>query len=116
MALTRMVLEMGMGVDLHGGDATKAARRAVEDALRHASLSFVQPLTGGDPNQMYVRVIVGVPRHQGIRAHEVLRALPYGIKTLEVHPGGLEVPSPDGQDVTLIATAAVVVSLDLPAR
>ena len=29
MALKRMVLEIGMGNDLHGGDYTKAAIRAV---------------------------------------------------------------------------------------
>jgi uncharacterized protein (TIGR02058 family) len=31
---------MGMGVDVHGCDATKAARRAVSDAIRHSSLGF----------------------------------------------------------------------------
>ena len=31
---------MGMGVDVHGWDYTKAARRAVSDALRHSSLNF----------------------------------------------------------------------------
>ena len=30
MALKRMVLEIGMGNDLHGGDYTKAAVRAVQ--------------------------------------------------------------------------------------
>ncbi len=29
MAKTRWITEMGMGVDVHGGDYTKAARRAV---------------------------------------------------------------------------------------
>ena len=33
MALNRAILEMGAGNDLHGGDYTKAAIRAVEDAL-----------------------------------------------------------------------------------
>src|SRR2546430_8563474 len=32
------VLEFGMGVDVHGGDGTKAACRAVSDAIRHSSL------------------------------------------------------------------------------
>ena len=40
MALIRYVTEMGMGVDVHGGDYTKAARRAVSDAIRHSSLNF----------------------------------------------------------------------------
>ena len=33
MALKRCLLELGSGVDLHGKDSTKAARRAVFDAL-----------------------------------------------------------------------------------
>ena len=40
MALTRYLTEMGMGVDVHGRDYTKAACRAVSDALRHSSLNF----------------------------------------------------------------------------
>jgi uncharacterized protein (TIGR02058 family) len=33
MPLIRCVTEMGMGVDVHGSDATKAAKRAVSEAL-----------------------------------------------------------------------------------
>jgi len=36
-----MVLEFGMGVDVHGQDCTKAARRAVSDAIRHSSLPLL---------------------------------------------------------------------------
>ena len=32
----RIILEMGSGNDLHGGDYTKAAVRAVQDALHHS--------------------------------------------------------------------------------
>ena len=35
---TPVVLEFGMGVDVHGEDGTKAACRAVSDAIRHSSL------------------------------------------------------------------------------
>ena len=43
MALQRIILELGSGNDLHGGDYTKAALRAVQDALHHSSLSLSQP-------------------------------------------------------------------------
>ena len=36
--MKRIILEMGMGNDLYGEDYTKAACRAVEDAIRHSSL------------------------------------------------------------------------------
>ncbi|MFM7692405.1 MAG: Lin0512 family protein, partial [Alphaproteobacteria bacterium] len=44
MALKRIILEMGSGNDLHGGDYTKAALRAVQDALHHSSLAFIRTL------------------------------------------------------------------------
>ena len=40
----RMLLEIGMGNDLHGGDYSKAALRAVQDAVHHSSLSLVRSL------------------------------------------------------------------------
>ena len=44
MAQKRVILELGTGNDLHGGDYTKAALRAVQDALHHSSLSFIRSL------------------------------------------------------------------------
>ena len=44
----RVILEMGSGNDLHGGNYTKAAVRAVEDAIHHSSLTFIRTL-GIDP-------------------------------------------------------------------
>ena len=40
----RVILEMGAGNDLHGGNYTKAACRAVDDALHHSSLSMILSL------------------------------------------------------------------------
>ena len=59
MTEQRIIIEMGMGNDLHGMDYTKAAARAIEDALRHSSL----PLFGAldvTPDQMRVQVTVAV--------------------------------------------------------
>ena len=41
MALTPAVLEMGTGIDLHGQNATEAARRAVWNAVHQSSLMFL---------------------------------------------------------------------------
>ena len=51
MARVRCITEMGMGVDVHGRDATKAAKRAVSDAIRHSSLGFFRML-GKTANDM----------------------------------------------------------------
>ena len=42
MALTRYLTEMGMGVDVHGRDYTKAACRAVSDALRKRLVNLMK--------------------------------------------------------------------------
>ena len=44
MAEKRAILEMGSGAALHGGDYTKAATRAVYDAIHHSSLTFIKSL------------------------------------------------------------------------
>ena len=44
MALKRIILEMGHGNDMHGGDYTKAALRAVQDAFHHSSRPFLRTL------------------------------------------------------------------------
>jgi hypothetical protein len=59
MADQRLILEMGTGNDLYGGDYTKAAVRAVHDAMRHSSLSLYWSL-GLDPAQMRVNITIGV--------------------------------------------------------
>ena len=54
MVERRIILELGMGNDLHGGDYTKAALRAVDDALRHSSLTLLRSLSI-DPASMRVQ-------------------------------------------------------------
>ncbi len=44
MPVKRVILELGTGNDLHGGDYTKAALRAVQDALHHSSLTMLRTL------------------------------------------------------------------------
>ena len=77
MARVRCITEMGMGVDVHGKDATKAAKRAVSDAIRHSSLSFVR-LFGKTANDMFVDVTVGVPDPSVVDTAAVAKELPYG--------------------------------------
>jgi uncharacterized protein (TIGR02058 family) len=110
MARVRCVTEMGMGVDVHGRDATKAAKRAVSDAIRHSSLGFVR-LYGKTPHDMFVDVTIGVPNPEAVDTAAVAKELPYGTVTVKAVKGGLDIPS-DGGDAITIANAAVIVSLD----
>jgi uncharacterized protein (TIGR02058 family) len=106
----RVILEMGSGNDLHGGDYTKAAVRAVEDAIHHSSLTFIRTL-GVDPRTMQVEVTIGVQQPDKVNVAVVKTALPHGQVTVNVIKGGLDVPDEEVGDVAVIATAAVAVRL-----
>jgi uncharacterized protein (TIGR02058 family) len=109
MARVRCITEMGMGVDVHGRDATKAAKRAVSDAIRHSSLPLFQEVRerGG---RMLVDVTIGVPDPDSVKLDVVRQELPHGEVTVHVVNGGLRSPSSD----TLIACAAITVSVEYP--
>ncbi|BBK31170.1 uncharacterized protein (TIGR02058 family) [Stella humosa] len=113
MAWKRVVLEIGMGTDIRGGDSTKAAVRALRDALWHNSLGIAE-LVGQTSDDMRVAVTIGVPRPETVRTEEVLAVLPHGTGTVTVVDGGLAIPREGTGDVTLIAHAAAIVQLDLP--
>lgn len=113
MAFRRVVLEIGMGTDIRGADPTKAAVRALRDALWRNSLTITKAL-GLDPDAMRVEVTIGVPRPQDVDHQAVLDVLPHGSGTVTVVAGGLEIPNEAGTDATLLAHAAAVVRLDLP--
>ncbi len=115
MAWRRMVLEIGMGTDIRGGDSTKAAVRALRDALWHNSLTLARAI-GQDSDQMRVKVKIGVPNPESVNKDEVLAILPHGTGTIEVVEGGLSMPNYGNDDVTMMAHAAAEVFLDVEDR
>ena len=91
MTWKRVVLEIGMGTDIRGADSTKAAVRALQDALWHNSLPIGKAL-GMPTDSMRVEVIIGVPRPDQVDKEAVLAVLPHGTGTVNVVEGGLESP------------------------
>jgi uncharacterized protein (TIGR02058 family) len=112
MAKKRMVMELGMGSSLKRQDYTRAACRAVEDALWHNSLSVADAF-GLDRHDMIIEVEIGVQNPDKVSENEVAKVFPYGRVSVSVVEGGLDVPKPDGSGITVIANAAVVVYLDI---
>ena len=112
MTLKRAILEMGAGNDLHGGDYTKAALRAVQDALHHSSLSFISSL-GIDKSKLVVNVTIGVQQPIKVDAGKIKASLPVGTVTVDLVKGGLDVPDEAAGDVAVIASAAIQVMLDV---
>ena len=113
MPAKRVILELGSGNDLHGGDYTKAALRAVQDALHHSSLAMLRALKV-DSKTMQVEVTIGVQRPEKVDVEKVKASLPHGQVTVKVVKGGLNVPAEQQADMAVIASAAVAVRFDLP--
>jgi uncharacterized protein (TIGR02058 family) len=113
MPLKRVILEMGTGNDLHGGDYTKAAVRAVFDALHHSSLGIARAIDI-DIESMQVEVIIGVQQPDKVDKDAVLATLPHGQVTVKAVKGGIDIPDEAGGDFAIIANAAIQVRLDLP--
>jgi uncharacterized protein (TIGR02058 family) len=111
MMKTRVILELGSGTDLHGSDYTKAALRAVDDALHHSSLTFVSSLNL-DRNGLDVDVTIGVQHPELVDLERVRGSLPSGSVTVRAVKGGLDVAEADGNDRTVIASAAIAVRIE----
>lgn len=95
-----------MGNDLHGQDYTKAAGRAIEDALRHSSIPLFGAL-GLAHAEMRVQVTVGVQKPEAVDCAALAATLPRGRAEVTAVFGGLDVENPDSGEVTVIAQAAV---------
>ena len=108
-----MVMEFGSGVDIRGGDYTKAAVRAVEAALRHNSISFAQALDL-DRDKMLIRIVVGVGKPEAVDRQAVAAVLPYGMAEVSVVEGGMEIARDNAPGATILANAALTVFLDIP--
>ena len=113
MSLKRIILELGTGNDLYGEDYTKAAVRAVQDALHHSSLILFRSLNI-DHSEMQVEITIGVQKPENIDRDTVAAQIPYGTVTVNARHGGLNVVDGENNTTTVIATAAVAAQLDLP--
>ena len=111
MPKTRVILELGSGNDLHGSDYTKAALRAVQDALHHSSLTFVRSLKV-DKTKVDVDVTVGVQRPEQVDLEKIKKSLPLGNVTVKAVKGGLDVADPENNDCAVIASAAIAVRIE----
>lgn len=113
MARTKMIMELGMGTDIRGGDYTKAACRAVHNALHQNSIA-IAPAFGIERDQMLVDIIIGAQKPDAVRQEDIAAMLPYGAATVIVEHGGLDTPTDDGEGLTVMVNAVLIVYLDLP--
>ncbi|MDG2475132.1 MAG: Lin0512 family protein [Paracoccaceae bacterium] len=112
MAKKRIVLELGQGTSLRREDYSKAAERAVKNALWQNSLNVAEAF-GFDKSDMIVEVLLGSQQPEKIDRDKIKDIFPYGVVTIESAFGGLDVCKPDGGGKTIIVTAAVIVSFEM---
>lgn len=89
--MKKFIVEFGMGTDFHGQDVTKAARKAVRDAVSRSCLCGLEDVLGltDFTRQVHIVATVAVPRPEEVDCSAVAEELPVG--TVEVRPvkGGL---------------------------
>lgn len=112
MAKKRVVSQFGMGTSIRSRNDTEAAARAIRDALWHNSLNVAEAF-GFPKEAMIIDVEIGVPRPDAVDRDALLKIFPYGRPAVSVVKGGLDIPKPGGEGMSVVANAAVIVSFDM---
>lgn len=120
MARKRFIVELGTGADLHGMDATRAACRAVRDAIGRSCLcGLVEILGKHDLSGICIEVLLACPFPDQVDAERVLAEIPIGIRTLQAVQGGMVAEGlcvdrfgPDCASIVVV-NAAVTVFVEL---
>jgi uncharacterized protein (TIGR02058 family) len=123
MDYRRYLVEIGTGVDLHGEDATKAAQRAVKDAISHSSMIGLSQLFkiknfSEIEDALMVDVTIAAPDPEKVDGEKVLSTLPEGKRRINVVKGGMKFPTESTKDEAkthpiLMVNAVIVVLLDV---
>lgn len=100
MDYRRYLVEVGTGVDLHGMDETKAAQRAVKDAISHSSMVGLGSLFKFEKfsemeDALIVDVTIAAPNPEKVDGEAVLSILPEGKSRITAVKGGLKFPTED---------------------
>ncbi len=121
----RLIVEIGAGVDQHGhnNDCTNAAIKAIKNAISNNCLCGLSEICNlrepKDLTRMMVHVKIGAPYPETIDKKKVLKAIPFGEKSIEVVKGGLLTEGimikelGDTSNQIIICNAAVTVSVKL---
>jgi uncharacterized protein (TIGR02058 family) len=119
----RYLVEVGTGVDLHGEDETKAAQKAVKDAISHSSMVGLGQLFNVKSfseleEALMIDVTIATPNPEKVDGDMVLAALPEGKRRINVIKGGLRFPAEITREeakthAIVMANAVIVVLVDV---
>ena len=108
-----LVIEIGKGVDLRGEDATKAACRAVRDAVGSNGLPGLSAIREAIPGRLTVTVRLGLPDGAAAVDHAAIKELlPVGEVSVVEGRGGLLTPLYYNDMNVLVALAVVEVAIE----
>ena len=123
MDYRRYLVEVGTGVDLHGEDETKAAKKAVKDAISHSSMVGLGQLFkiksfSELEEALMVDVTIATPNPEKVDGDTVLATLPEGKRRINVIKGGLRFPAEITREeakthAIVMANAVIVVLVDV---
>ena len=119
----RYIVQIGCGVDQHGhnNDCTNAAIKAIKNAISNNCLCGLEEICNlrepKDLMRMKVHVKIGAPFPENINEKKVLKAIPFGVKSIEIVKGGLTDKGimikelGDTSDIIIICCASITVSV-----
>ena len=115
MAMKRLIIEFGQGVDMHGGDQNNAVLKATEDAIHHccmAGISEIFDITDRK-TQAFIKADIYVPHPEQVDPAVVTNYLDRWNVDAEVHHGGAnpEGIALDGKPKTEITIAIVALTV-----
>ena len=119
----KYLLENGTGVDLHGKDETKAAQRAVKDAISHSSMIGLGALFkigsfAELEDALMVDVTIATPNPDSVDGDAVLGVLPEGKRRINIIKGGMMWPAEDTEEAAkshavVMVNSIIVVLIDV---
>jgi len=119
----KYLLENGTGVDLHGKDETKAAQRAVKDAISHSSMIGLGALFkigsfAELEDALMVDVTIATPNPDSVDGEAVLGMLPEGKRRINIIKGGMMWPTEDTEEdakshTVVMVNTIIVVLIDV---
>jgi uncharacterized protein (TIGR02058 family) len=104
-------MQIGMGADLHGANDTKAALRAVNDAIQNNNMLFLRHVGIESLDQLIVDVIIASPHPEQVDKGAVAGEFPVGTVAVSTQTGGMLADSDVSSDPVLIAVASVTVGI-----
>ena len=86
----RFIVEIGTGIDIHGENVTKAACRAVKDAVSRSCLcGLLEILEINNLEDVVVEIQVASPNPEQVDLEKVMAEVPIGRKSAVAVQGGM---------------------------